>query len=118
VIRLANLTPEELYVLLNKLRLVHSNGDPDAAVLPEEALPAFMEHCQSRIGARYFQTPRNTIKAFVQLLSILEQNPEASWRELLGAVDIADDQNPDLEPLEEEEPNPDSADADLTTFRL
>lgn len=116
VVRLANLTPEELYVLLNKLRVVHAHGDPQAAVLPEEAIPAFMEHCQSRIGARYFQTPRNTIKAFVQLLSVLEQNPGTSWREILGAVDVGEDRNPDLDPLEGDTPT--SGDAELTAFQL
>jgi hypothetical protein len=103
VIRLANLTPEELYVLLGKLLLVHAEGDPARRALPSDALTAFMEHCQSRIGAQYFQTPRNTIRAFVQLLSILEQNPDADWRALLGAVDIQQESNPDLEPLDSED---------------
>jgi hypothetical protein len=124
VLRLANLTPEELYVLLMKLRFVHAHGDPEAHALPDEALHAFMEHCQRRIGARYFQTPRNSIKAFVQLLSVLEQNTAASWREVLGLVEVSDDLNPDLESDEEtggsggnETASP-SSDDDLATFRL
>lgn len=99
VIRLPNLTQEELYVLLNKLRHVQAHGDPDSYLLPDEALTAFMEHCSERIGAQYFQTPRNTIKAFVQLMAVLEQNPDASWQELLGGVEINEDVNPDLEPV-------------------
>lgn len=126
VIRLTNLTPEELYVLLNKLRLVHAGGDPAAQVLPDEALPAFMEHCQSRIGARYFQTPRNSIKAFVQLLSILEQNPDASWSDLIGRVEVGEDVNPDLEPLQagvveqnsDEKVPASESDGGLASFRL
>ncbi|HEV3050368.1 MAG TPA: BREX system ATP-binding domain-containing protein, partial [Longimicrobium sp.] len=51
------------------------------------------------IGAAYFQTPRTSIRAFVQLLAILEQNPGADWRALLGSVDVARESNPDLEPL-------------------
>ena len=47
--------------------------------LPEDALHAFMDHCSRRIGEAYFRTPRDTIRAFVQLLAILEQNPGASW---------------------------------------
>ena len=46
-----------------------------AQLLPDEALTAFMAHCSNRIGDAYFQTPRNTVKAFVNLLSVLEQNP-------------------------------------------
>ena len=36
-------------------------------------------------------SPRNTIKAFVNLLAVLEQNPSANWKELLGSVEIARD---------------------------
>jgi len=118
VVRLASLTPEELFVLLTKLRHVQAGGDPATYLLPDEALHAFMEHCHTRIGAAYFQTPRTSIRAFVQLLAVLEQNPGASWRELLGAVEVRPEQNPDLEPLPGEE---DAAPADedaLTTFRL
>ena len=96
VIRLANLTPEELYILLGKLRLIHANGDPSAQLLPDDALTAFMDHCNARIGASYFQTPRNTIRAFVQLLSVLEQNKSAEWRMLLGALPVASDSPEDL----------------------
>lgn len=99
VVRLANLTPEELYVLLGKLRHVQASGDPAAYLLPDQALHAFMEHCHARIGAAYFQTPRTSIRAFVQLLAVLEQNPDADWRVLLGSVDVAREANPDLEPL-------------------
>jgi hypothetical protein len=121
VVRLANLTPEELFVLLSKLRHVQAHGDPDSYLLPDEALHGFMKHCSDRIGARYFQTPRNTIKAFVQLMAILEQNPEATWQELLGDVDVDEDRNPDLEPVpasaDADEPSGDG-DSGLSSFRL
>lgn len=121
VIRLANLSQEELYVLLTKLRDVQANGDPANHVIPDHALTAFMTHCSNRMGAKYFQTPRNTIKAFVQLLSILEQNRAASWEELLGAVSIEDDENPELQPLpnsDAAQPSVAMADDGLTEFRL
>lgn len=103
VVRLANLTPEELFVLLTKLRHVQAAGDPGTYLLPDDALHAFMEHCHTRIGAAYFQTPRTSIRAFVQLLAILEQNAGADWRALLGSVDVAPESNPDLEPLSADE---------------
>lgn len=119
VVRLANLTPEELFVLLTKLRHVQAAGDPGAHLLPDEALHAFMEHCHNRVGAAYFQTPRTSIRAFVQLLAVLEQNPDASWRELLGAVEVRSEQNPDLEPLaSEDEAMPAGEEDVLTTFQL
>lgn len=95
VIRLPNLSEEELYVLLSKLRNVQSGGDPERHLVPDQALSQFMQHCSQRIGAEYFQTPRNTIKAFVQMLAILEQNAEARWQDLIGNVPIENDSEPD-----------------------
>lgn len=91
VIRLQSLSPEDLLLLLEKIRLVFAGGDPAKVLIPDEALGAFMERCQSKIGAAYFQTPRSTIKAFVQMLAVLEQNPSTSWRELLEEVPIVKD---------------------------
>lgn len=96
VLRLANLSPEDLYVLLTKLRAVYDGGDPTRAVLPDEALEAFMSHCHERIGDAYFRTPRNTIKEFVNLMAVLDQNPGSTWQDLLGRVDLTAEANTDL----------------------
>jgi hypothetical protein len=119
VLRLANLTPEDMHVLLERLRHVYASGDQAAYLVPDEALAAFMQHCAGRIGDAYFRTPRNTIKEFVNLLAVLDQNPDADWRQLLGHVSIAEETNPDLEPLPEEfdEPGADGAD-ELTSLRI
>lgn len=111
VVRLPNLTQEEMYVLLGNLRHVQAGGSEENYLVPDQALLAFMEHCSDRIGAEYFQTPRNTIKAFVQLLAILEQNPDARWRELLGNVDVEED-------VPEEEETLEPGDDDLTDFTI
>lgn len=94
VIRLQSLTPEELYVLLGNLRNLQAGGDPAKHLVPDEAFGAFMEHCGQKIGEAYFRTPRNTIKAFLDLLAVLEQNPGAEWRALLGRVEVAPDAPP------------------------
>ncbi|MCK6505258.1 ATP-binding protein [Myxococcota bacterium] len=122
VIRLASLTPEDLYVLLGKLRHVYAGGDPMRYLMPDEGLSAFMAHCQARIGDAYFRTPRATITSFVNLLAVLEQNPGAAWANLLESVAIRPDSNPDLEPAEgedagDERTDPDH-DADLASFKL
>ena len=96
VIRLQSLSPEELLILLANIRSVFALGDPARHLVPDEALAAFMAHCNQRIGEAYFRTPRNTIKAFVQLLSILQQNPSAQWSEIIGSVSIDEDE-PEIE---------------------
>ncbi|UOY03694.1 ATP-binding protein [Blastococcus sp. PRF04-17] len=103
VLRLANLTPEDFYLLLTRLRHVFAGGDANAYLIPDDALTAFMTHCSSRIGDAYFRTPRTTIKEFVNLLAVLEQNPGTDWAPLVGAVNLVAESNPDLAPLAEED---------------
>jgi len=111
VIRLSSLTPEDFYVLLQKLRNVYAFGEAEKFLLPDEAIPAFMAHCNQRLGEAYFRTPRTTITAFINLLAVIEQNPTADWRTLLGAVELAKDEagQQDLEV---------EADDELASFKL
>jgi hypothetical protein len=105
VIRLQSLTPEELFVLLDKLRHVFAGGTKEKYLVPDDAFTAFMEHCSKKIGEAYFRTPRNTIKAFLDLLSVLEQNPTASWSALLGSVQIEADEPPAATDIPDEPPS-------------
>lgn len=91
VMRLASLTPEDFGALLYKLRQVYAMGDDSKYLLPNEGIQAFMNHCAKRLGNTYFRTPRTTITAFISLLAVLEQNPEANWRELLDAIEVPQD---------------------------
>ena len=110
VIRLANLTPEDMFVLLRNIRRV-MQGEP--AALPDDAITAFMARCSSRIGDAYFRTPRNTVTAFVNMLSVLEQNPGVDWRTLIGSVDVAKDVGDDMSDVQDDE-----ADDELASFKL
>ncbi|NJR39519.1 MAG: ATP-binding protein [Leptolyngbyaceae cyanobacterium CSU_1_4] len=112
ILRLGNLSPEDLFVLLGKIRHVFAFGDRAQYLLPDEGIQGFMVHCSQRIGEAYFRTPRNTIKAFIDLLSVLEQNQQVSWKDLVVQVNIGAESNPDaLVPQAEDED-------DLATFRL
>lgn len=116
VLKLENLSPEELYVLLANIRNVFANGDSSKYLVPDEALTAFLRHCSQNIGEAYFRTPRNTIKAFVDLLSVLEQNPEIKWQSLIANVHVENESDPSLVTTGAAEPAP--ADDDLVTFKL
>jgi len=120
VIRLQNLTPEDVFVLLQKIRNVYASGDPEEYLLPDDALKTFMEHCSKRIGEAYFRTPRSTVKAFVDLLAIIDQNREADWHGLIGDTRVDPDPGPDVSsppPEETDLPGP-TKDDDLASFRL
>ena len=115
VLRLASLTPEEFYVLLQKLLHVYGYGNPAKYLLPDEALAAFMEHCHKRIGETYFRTPRTTITAFINLLAVLEQNPGTDWRQLLDHVEVEKDTGAVNDSIAE---NNADGDDELTTLKL
>ena len=116
VIRLASLTPEDLFVLLANVRRVMQGEE---AALPDAALEAFMTHCSERIGEAYFRTPRNTVTAFVNLLAVLEQNPGVEWSDLIDDLDVADDQGDDMSDIDEATGSqPAEGDDDLVSFKL
>ncbi|MCK8515856.1 ATP-binding protein [Methylonatrum kenyense] len=89
VIHLTNLQPEDLYVLLKKIRSVYAGDAADPVeMLPDEGIQAFLHHCHAKVGSAYFKTPRNAIREFVHLLSVIEQNPGVNWGDLVGRVRI------------------------------
>ena len=91
VVRLSSLTPEDFYVLLQKIRFVYAFGEADKFLVPDQGIFSFMEHCSKRIGDTYFRTPRTTVTAFINMLAVLEQNPGAAWQDLLGGIEVAAD---------------------------
>lgn len=113
VIRLENLSPEDMYVLLLNIRDVFALRDPKQYLIPDNGIEAFMNHCAEQLGAEYFRTPRDSVKDFVGLMAVLEENPDKSWQELLGREQSqndngANEQNPTIE-------NPDD---ELISFKL
>src|ERR1043166_5324879 len=85
VIRLQPLTPEDLFVLLKNVAVVHANGDPEKVLVPDEGIKATLEIANQTLGADFFRTPRDVVRSFVGLLNILEQNPGKTWQEVLGS---------------------------------
>lgn len=84
LIRLESLTPEDCVVLMKGIRNVFALGKPERWLIPDEAIFRYVEDCQRRMGAAAYQTPRDTVKDFVGLLNVLEQNPATSWESLLA----------------------------------
>ena len=113
VIRLNNLSQEELYVLLDNIRRVFAAGQNSEALIPDQGLHAFMTHCSERIGDAYFRTPRNTVKQFVDLLSMIEQNPGTDWHQFIGRISVERDTGDALGNMVD--PGDDDV---LTSFRL
>lgn len=117
IIRLASLTPEDLFVLLANVRCV-MQGEDDLEKLPDDALEAFMAHCSKRIGEAYFRTPRNTVTAFVNLLSVLAQNPGVTWSDLIDKIEVTKDPGEDMSEVDEATGAQDVRDDALISFKL
>ena len=113
-LHLANLAPEEVYVLLVNLRHVFASGDPEKYLVPDEALSSFLEYCSKKIGDAYFRTPRNTIKAFVDMLAVLDQSDNLKWHQLLERMDIEKEINTDMPDIA----SGNSEEDELSTFKL
>lgn len=114
-LHLASLTPEELYILLKNLRHVYAYGDTSKYLVPDESLQTFLVHCSQTIGDAYFRTPRNTIKAFLDMLAVIEQNPDISWQQLLDSVEVEEEKDSDIDMEYTEDAQEDD---ELTDFKL
>jgi hypothetical protein len=112
VLNLSNLTPEDFYVLLHNIRRVHSGGDDSKQVISDEGIELYLQSCAQRMGASYYQTPREAIKDFIGLLNVLQQNRSVDWRTLIGEIKTSSvsQVDPSVESA--------SADDDLATFKL
>ena len=99
-----------------ELGAMRESLDPAGNVLLSGASEALRTLLVEHFGDAYFRTPRHTITAFVNMLAVLEQNPQVVWSDLIGQVTIASDTNPDLKPLGETDVAED--DDELSTFKL
>jgi len=115
IIRLDNLQAEDIYVLLQNIRNVFASSNEEEYLIPDKAIEQFMKHCNEKIGEAYFRTPRNTIRSFVDMLSVLEQNPDIHWEQLIGSVEIEEDQGPNMTDLDDDEVD---SDDELSSFEL
>jgi len=123
VIELENLSKEDTYVLLLNIRNVFAYDDPAKYLIPDKGIEGFLQHCQKTLGADFFLTPREIIRSYVRMLSILEQNPGTSWEALLANTTIQKSQdNPVIvekpeEKISEKSVEPKPLD-DLVSFKL
>jgi len=120
VVRLQNLAPEELMVLLQNVRNVHAYGDPTKYIVPDDALVAVLKKASETLGAQYYKTPRDIVRSFVGLLNVLEQNPNRKWQEFLNQDLVKPPEKPLSveEEISREAPSVAGGKEELATFKL
>ena len=89
VIKLNQLSPEELFILMERLCELHSAHYNYDCRLGENELTVFLKTVVSRLGADQLLTPREITRDFLGLLNILYQNPETSFDALMNEQNYA-----------------------------
>ena len=84
IIRLKRLTPDEMFILIEKLRDIHSDLHEYKSELTTEDLMSFIKIEYERVGANTNITPREVIRDFIELLDILYQNPNKKFADIIG----------------------------------
>lgn len=84
IIRLKRLTPDEMFILIEKLRDIHSDLHEYKSELKAEDLMSFIKIEYERVGANTNITPREVIRDFIELLDILYQNPNKKFADIIG----------------------------------
>ena len=84
VIKLEMLLQEEVYILVEKLLEIHAGLYKYKPSLSQEDLLYFLTVEYNRVGAETHITPREIIRDFIELLNILQQNPEKTVSEIMG----------------------------------
>jgi hypothetical protein len=103
VIKLQPLNHNEIFVLLRKLKEVYDFNYETNIGVDEEDIRMYMEDMFNKPGADEFLTPREVIRDFLNILSLLRQNPTANKSDLISSIEIADERpkNLDIDSIEE-----------------
>lgn len=91
VIKLAPLNHNEIFVLLKKLKEIFEGNYEVKIDITEEDTQLFMEEMFNKPGADEFLTPREVIRDFLNILSVLRQNPNVDKATLISDIVISDE---------------------------
>jgi len=91
VIKLAPLNHNEIFVLLKNLKEIFDFNFGTNINILEQDIQLFMEDIFNKPGADEFLTPREVIRDFLNILSILRQNPNANKSSLISNIVITDE---------------------------
>ena len=103
VIRLRRLSDNELLALIRRLTILFEQKEGVSGVIDPERMERFLRVTLARAGADEMVTPREIIRDYLTLLSILRDHPDADFDNLLapadGAVYPEEDEPASGEPL-------------------
>lgn len=83
IITLKVLTPEEIFVLLDKLSVIHADLYDYQKSVTNIEIETFINAEYSRLGAKEKLTPREIIRDFIEILNTLYQYPDKKMSDLI-----------------------------------
>ena len=83
IIHIKKLDNSELFVLLERLSILHSSLFKYELKISEEEIQEFLFSEFNRIGAKDKITPREIIRDFIEILNLLHQNPNENVSSIL-----------------------------------
>lgn len=103
VIKLTPISHNEIFVLLKNLKAIFDFNYKTNIDVSEKDIAFFMEEIYNKPGASEFLLPREVIRDFLNILSTLRQNPNITFKQLVGDIEIKDERPQDnlLDNIEE-----------------
>lgn len=96
VLKLLPLNHNEIFVLLKKLKEIFDFNYKTDFNITDRDIHNYMEEIFNKPGADEFLTPREVIRDFLNILSILRQNPDADKTKLISNIEIKDERLEEL----------------------
>lgn len=93
VIYLRPLDQNEIFVLLQKIRLVFNTKFEVEDLINDDEIKTFMESVLNKQGSNDLLTPREVIKEFINILSILRQNPDVDKQTIFAEIEVEKAEN-------------------------
>ena len=91
VLKLMPLDHNEIFVLLKKLKEIFDFNYQTDIDITDVDIQAYMEEMFNKPGADEFLTPREVIRDFLNILSLLRQNPDADKSSMISNIEIKDE---------------------------
>ncbi|OEK07344.1 biotin carboxylase [Flavivirga aquatica] len=91
VLKLMPLNHNEIFVLLKKLKEIFDFNFQTSIDITDADTQAYMEEMFNKPGADEFLTPREVIRDFLNILSLLRQNPDADKSSMISNIEIKDE---------------------------
>jgi len=88
MIRLEVLTPVEIFVLLQRIREIHSVHYNYTPTVTDKELEFFLNEIRKRLGAAQLMTPRDVVRDFIAVLNLMQQNPGVQFAAIVGGSDF------------------------------